>query len=182
MPRRQWRPGRRWCAVQVWRSGFEIERSLDGKNYEQIGWKNAKGKENQNTDYNFQDNHPVFNQLLYYRLKAYDKDGSFEYSKIKTVQLNRADLGISIFPNPNTGRFFIQSSLGNQPLSLTIYNNIGQKVIEANIQSDYVDYSSLKSGIYFLKITSDTSDEVIKKMIVYKLFVSCSLFNNFHHF
>ena len=39
-------------------------------------------------------------EILYYRLKMFDKDGSFTYSKVITVSIPPADYIVTVYPNP----------------------------------------------------------------------------------
>ena len=72
--------------------------------------------------------------------------------------------GIAVYPNPLQNTFTLK--LGNADLgslSIQIYNVIGKKVYEKHtLQSRTVDVSTLKSGIYILKIMSATQQKTIK--------------------
>jgi len=98
------------------------------------------------------------------RMAAWDGDGinirngDSTYYYYQTVQgindLAKPDGNISVFPNPNNGKFIINSSI---PLSsIEIYNTLGEKIESKFIltlkTSHEVDIQGIDEGIYILKI------------------------------
>ena len=75
---------------------------------------------------------------------------------------------ISIAPNPfeNTLKL-IGFDLNKDNYNMTIFNNLGQKVVEKNTFSDELDLQFLAKGMYFLKIT-DTTDSSYKTFTLLK--------------
>jgi hypothetical protein len=73
-------------------SHFIAEKSTDGQNYIEIGRVD-------NLPYNLVDPAPA-RGTNYYRIKHYDIDGKFEYSKVNTVYFNPAEFSFRIYPNP----------------------------------------------------------------------------------
>jgi len=87
-------------------SHFQIERSVDGKRFTQIGEVEAAGFSTAYRVYDFVDELPSGDN--YYRLKIIDRDGTTEYSRVVFVQSdclkNGENIGIvSMFPNPAMG-------------------------------------------------------------------------------
>ncbi|MGZ3850319.1 MAG: PQQ-dependent sugar dehydrogenase [Flavisolibacter sp.] len=80
---------------------FSVERSLDGRNFTAIGRVDAKGG-NAKQQYTYLDMDALSQpaNVLYYRLKMYDQNGSYAYSKIITVTLESASGMVSVYPNP----------------------------------------------------------------------------------
>lgn len=70
---------------------------------------------------------------------------------------------ILIYPNPTKNNFTIIGILNQATIS--IYNNLGMKVLEQNFSGDTTINFNLASGIYMAKIISDNK-EVTKKLIV----------------
>ncbi len=68
----------------------------------------------------------------------------------------------AIYPNPVKDLFMIKTS--ENIVSAEIYNSLGQLVLRPNISLSTVDGSSLKSGVYFVKIKTDKR-EYIEKFI-----------------
>jgi hypothetical protein len=85
-------------------SGFEVQRSIDGFNFQPIGFvptKSDNGSSSTNLQYAFEDVKP-FSTNNYYRLKQVDKDGRGVYSNIVTIRgIGVKQMTISnLYPNP----------------------------------------------------------------------------------
>ena len=63
---------------------FQVQRSADAKNLQDLGVVNAQGESNELAKYNYTDNTPLNGRNLY-RLEMVDKDGSFAYSRINEL-------------------------------------------------------------------------------------------------
>lgn len=76
---------------------------------------------------------------------------------------------ISLFPNPNNGKFtlIIESTL-HQKLNSNLYNAIGQlvlsKEVETNTQIEF-DLSNNAKGIYYLRLVSETKFHSLKFVV-----------------
>ncbi|MFT5964316.1 MAG: hypothetical protein ACI9L6_001051, partial [Flavobacterium sp.] len=70
---------------------------------------------------------------------------------------------VSVYPNPTTSKWTIESAVVIN--SLTIFNLLGQKVLEqtANDRKVSIDASNLKTGIYMLKVNNNAIKRVIKR-------------------
>lgn len=78
------------------------------------------------------------------------------------------DLGIEIYPNPVKGQKLFIKRTSNDFNSVHVYSLIGQKVLDVQLHNndiEEINVSSLKSGIYFVKI-SNGKQKAIKKIIV----------------
>ena len=67
-------------------SGYEVERSKDGKKFQKIAWVEAFGKA-EGAAYLYVDDPGGFKNRFRYRLKLVYKDKSFEYSEIRVARL-----------------------------------------------------------------------------------------------
>lgn len=89
---------------------------------------------------------------------------------VKEVAIENEINSITIFPNPAKNSITIRSSmLMNLPLSITIYNDIGQKVktlraYQNQLSSEY-NVSDLKEGIYLVNFTATNFSKTIKLII-----------------
>ncbi|TGD83021.1 T9SS type A sorting domain-containing protein [Hymenobacter wooponensis] len=93
----------RWAtATELHNEGFGLERSLDGKKWQQIVFVQGKGSTSQQQEYTYSDQPNLFDQTLYYRLRQQDTDGKSTYSSVATVTLSVSSLAssISVYPNP----------------------------------------------------------------------------------
>lgn len=140
--------------------GFEIERSIDGKNFEKIGWQDGSGENG--ARYNFDDKKVIKNQLYYYRLKQFDLDGQYEYFHIVTEKII-GEVQIDIYPNPTLDEIYFQVSndLKKEDMSLEIFDMLGRIVFadkdyfsEQESTQFSLQNANLPKGIYFLKINN----------------------------
>ena len=75
----------------------------------------------------------------------------------------RSRVPLQVYPNPNTGAFFIElPNMSNEILLLSIYNQHGAVVSKTeqrtlNRNRVYVDFD-LKQGIYMMQLTTETAD------------------------
>lgn len=154
-------------------SHFVIERSTDGKNFQDVGIVFSAGSDNERQDYKLSDaDIKNKNGLLYYRLKIVDVDKEITYSSIRIIRLgNEKDLmRIAVFPNPVTTelRITIPVAWQGQKIQLALINNLGQIVrVQKNTnasQTELIDVSELGKGIYFLK--ASTVNEVAEQRII----------------
>ncbi len=78
---------------------FELERSNDGIDYEQVTSIPAKGSAGNVTDYEFFD-YLLSGGTTYYRLKIIETDGQTYYSDVQSVKVDIGDITFHVFPNP----------------------------------------------------------------------------------
>jgi len=88
-------------AQEINSSHFVVERSIDGRNFNEVGRMQAATNSMVMRNYRFTDQTVDFNAngIYYYRLKMVDLDGSASYSQIEKVT-NSTFQSIIIFPNP----------------------------------------------------------------------------------
>ncbi len=75
--------------------------------------------------------------------------------------------GISVFPNPTSGKFTLDSKLTNGEIS--IYNLFGEKVYESTISNPNteIDLTYKSNGIYFINVKTET-ESFTQKIIIQK--------------
>ena len=152
---------------------FSIERSQNGFNFEPIGKIQTDGDSEVLKHYNFVDSNP-FSNKNYYRLKMVDIGGTFTFSKVVVVNLNKDQLTsqFSIIPNPNKGVFSLQfEQVPDENLHISVYSITGQKV-KSYILNDFntnrfpMDLSNLKSGVYMVQISSPQNQLLSSQKLV----------------
>lgn len=112
-------------ASEINNSGFEVERSSDGVNFEKIGWVEGNGTTNVEHYYLFTDEAPNHG-WNYYRLKQIDHDGKFEYSRFIPVFAD--DLPqVEIYPNPFRDHLYLSRISTDLPVEVTLTNVLGQR-------------------------------------------------------
>lgn len=154
-------------AMELDNSHFEIERSLDGKTWEMIGEVEGQGNTTEAIAYSYKDEGPFdFDQFMkvYYRLKQVDFDGSYAYSGIQKVQLQKVSLtpDVRLFPNPAQNKVNIVTvrPIGQvQVLDLT-----GKVVGDFGAQKE-IDIAHLSKGTYLIKFM-DGDNLVTEKLSI----------------
>ena len=168
-------------ATETNNHGFEVEKSLDNRNYMKIGFVQGHGTSSERNSYNFVDKN-VHSNKYYYRLKQLDNDGSFNYSKVVEVNytvINNFGLTQN-YPNPFNPTTSIQFSLPiESQVTVKLFNSVGQEVaLLTNGQfalgnhSLKIDASSFSSGTYIYTISARGIDgsefTQSKKMVLMK--------------
>jgi hypothetical protein len=135
---------------------FSVEKSVNGKEYYEIGTVEGSGNSKTRRDYTFEDGNLI--GRVYYRLKAVDLNGAYEYLKVITATATAKNT-IDVYPNPSAGKSvniqvnFEQSS----DALIEIYDNMGTKIMDATISglsNEVVFGSTLKPGTYLIKYIS----------------------------
>jgi hypothetical protein len=150
---------------------FEVETSLNGKDFNTVGTVSAR---NAGATITYSYVHPVrLNGTAFYRLKMIDKDGSFTYSSV--AKLKAASKGdFTIAPNPvkgNTVNLQVEG-MAKGSYTVSVFNNIGQQVFTKAISHDggSATYQlqlpgTVKAGIYNLQL-KDGESVINKKVVV----------------
>jgi hypothetical protein len=144
---------------------FAIERSNDATAWTELGKVKGKGNRTTRQVYSFIDREPI-ESYNYYRLKQVDYDGAFNFSKTISIQ-NRPKESITIYPNPAKDQVTINHPNGSICLLFDLLGNQLTVNSQSNSESTEMNTSSLKSGIYMIKIVENQSKkETVKKLIV----------------
>lgn len=135
--------------------GFDIERSIDGRNWVKIGFaesRSVNGNSSTKLDYSFIDNNPV-NGQNYYRLKQTDFDGKLEYSDVRSLWFSR-DGSIVVFPNPAKTYVQVAGLAGNE--SMYVYDASGRMVKQqkSNGSLNTLLLHNLSEGVYYIRIVT----------------------------
>lgn len=153
---------------------YAIERSLDGKVFEAIGFVSSKNQLAIST-YHYSD-HEYFDKVVYYRITEYDINGSFMRTGIKAKYPQHASRStLNISPNPGKGIYSLSlknTSEENQSINLSLTNLSGKEVFQEKLQmndlqqSHLLNISSLASGIYLLEVSNAShtwTEKIIKE-------------------
>jgi hypothetical protein len=149
-------------------STFTIERSSNGLNFSAIGTLNGTNA----TSYNFTDVTPIVNAKNYYRIKEFDAQGKVTYSDLRMVKFTK-DGKVEVYPIPATTNLNITfTDLTNKPVVITLYNNVGQIVLNKRVNNasstEIVNVSNLASGTYQLRITNNNEIIEDRKIVIMK--------------
>ena len=148
---------------------FTIEKSTDGKNWNNIAVVKAKGNTNYTSDYSYTDN-DINAQVVYYRIKETDITGELMYTSIKSIkadQSNQLNIGISSIGN---GKVLIQFSSEVKGTLLVQYISLSGQVVTkqeiSNPISQQILINNSLHGNYFISITNDQGIHIAKQVIL----------------
>lgn len=147
---------------------FEVQRSLDGKSgsFMTVGKVSAKGVNGKGSSYGFTDRDAPKGQLLYYRLKMVDLDGTSELSHIESLALSGASA--SVYPNP--AKNFVTVSAAEPIRSLELINMAGHGLNKTRYAGDRkvetLELRNAPAGIYQVKIEGVSGNAVFRKIVV----------------
>ena len=136
-------------------AGFQVEKSINGSDFDSIGFVEGNGTSTFSHDYVFYDENFVYTS--YYRLKQLDFTGKTGYSNIVSLENKHPNQSvISLFPNPAINTITL-SSIGSDPLiSFEIKDITGRillrKMAETNagVYNTTIPIQFLDAGMYFV--------------------------------
>lgn len=158
---------------------FDVERSIDGKNFTKLGNKAATGTDNLlANNYSFTDFTAAKLQTdkIYYRLRILENDGVGRFSNVITVNMVNDDAPVvTLYPNPvSHGKDVVYISIDNSyqgAISIKLTDMYGKTiavstVAEGQFNSAAIpfDIKSISAGIYMLHV----SDKNNREMQVFK--------------
>jgi hypothetical protein len=157
---------------------FLVERSFDGSHFETIGRVNSKNAESDANSYRFDDKNPG-SGLNIYRLKQFDTDGKFTYSKNITLTRNGATDFVKLLPNPGNFNEAVRIQIlaaANEEYKIILVDMAGKtlvsKVVNTQAGLNELELSSkneLPQGMYtvhFMGINENASDHLPIKLII----------------
>lgn len=135
-------------------SHFLIQRSADGRVFENIGRVEGAGDSDQSIDYSFVDDKPLAG-INYYRLHQFDFDGTNEVFGPIAVRFGADGGKPRLWPVPATDRLQVYLPTTDLSWNLEVFSADGQllrqqKVEDKNTQA-FFDVSALPAGVYFMR-------------------------------
>ena len=133
---------------------FDVEHSINGKNWNTIGNILAEGESQKLMTYHFTDENPATGEN-YYRLKMVDIDNSFAYSRILVLNFDGAEK-IVLYPNPVAEILSIQAFNNWEKITnVSIYDKAGRLMYTSPVKpSPTIDVRQLAGGKYIVSITT----------------------------
>jgi Secretion system C-terminal sorting domain len=150
---------------------FEVEKSINGYDFNKIGKIVAHGNSISRNDYYFLDQNANFSRA-YYRLKNVDVGGVFTHSNIISVEKQGfSNSGILVYPNPVVEGRLVNVMVGDgSPMEGIIsLNDLSGKSISSeyrtNIQGEYQISDRIQNGFYLLKIQTKNARQTTKLVV-----------------
>jgi hypothetical protein len=149
---------------------YEVERSVNGREFYKIGEVAAKGNSNSSALYGFADVAPLAGSN-YYRVKSIAADGVVKYTSVVRVTIGKGDAVVAVYPNPVKGDVVTLqlSNLSKGTYSIRLINNAGQ--IICNQQLNHGGGSSseqlvlppgLSKGNYHLEVSGKNTNIITR--------------------
>jgi PKD repeat protein len=149
---------------------FEIERSISGFDFTQIGVVRGHGNSNNPVHYRFDDRN-IEPRNYYYRLKQVDVDGRSDYSGLVLIKRNAGQEGFVdfLFPNPAREQLHILFKTSpKEKISVDIFDLSGRKVKSGIFEPDGIKLTitfsdtEMPAGSYLIRVKSPSAQSVHK--------------------
>ncbi|HHB80028.1 MAG TPA: T9SS type A sorting domain-containing protein [Saprospiraceae bacterium] len=144
--------------------GQFVEKSHNGRDWQEIAWVDGHGTTEELQDYSFVDELP-YEGINYYRLKQVDYDGKEEWSHVISTYYEGKEKSIRLYPNPANKQLFIQHHLAGN-VQAVVYDSFGNNVLIINDLSKAIDVSVLPEGIYYVQIQNQLQVLNWQKVVV----------------
>ena len=143
-------------------SHFEIEKSINSKDFQKIGQIEAAENSISTKNYDFEDIEP-YNGFNYFRLKMIDLDGKIEYSKTIAIQYEAANKA-SVYPSIVSSTLIVEMEKSAILHSIDIIHANGQFIKSIEPTSHFLEISTedLPAGLYFLQLKTKGNTEIFK--------------------
>lgn len=150
--------------------GFDVERSADGVSFEKIGFVPGRGTISVPQPYYFNDEKALRTRadVLYYRLRQLDSDGTHTYSNTVPVALPGSRLAYLIYPNPAHSTATLRVlDCDDCTATLTLTDAAGRVVLrsETTGATTPIDLSNLPSGVYLAEIVAQDGGRWQTKLV-----------------
>lgn len=149
---------------------FIVQRSVSGVDFEDVGQVAGKGFNLYDIEsrYRFEDNAPLLG-MNYYRLKAVDLDGSFEYFQVKAIKVSGSKK-VEVYPNPSAGdKIFFQINFSPSELDrIVLLDQLGVEVYNAlaGTSGNAISLPEvLPAGVYLLRYVSGDVQQTVKLLV-----------------
>lgn len=142
---------------------FEIERSTDGVSFARVGVVSADASRGTRSIYTYSDASPEGDRF-YYRLKLFDENGRYEYSRTVLLSGQRSEQ-IGFYPNPLTAGdltlTFTAATEGNATIRITDISGRVQRMLPVTVKKGsntlvLPGMTQLPAGMYALDISGAT--------------------------
>ena len=148
---------------------FQIERSMDGQNWEILGEEKGAGNSEYAIQYRFIDYQPLAG-MSYYRLKQVDFNGEFEYSELRAITLEKMNsIDINVYPQPATDWIQISTNSPIETHQVQLLNSFGQVISVNTTTMDAatlrIDTQQLPGGMYIVHLENG-AQQISKKVLI----------------
>jgi hypothetical protein len=143
-------------------SGYEIERSNDGRSFSKIGFVAASAQRS----YSYTDNRPLVSG--FYRIKSVDVDGKFMYSTTVSLRGGKSVVLLKAFMSgQNTLTIQHDAAVSGSRISISSADGRLIKSLApfAGAQQTVTDLSSAKAGLYLVRFDNGIGETETLKVV-----------------
>ncbi len=151
-------------ASELGNAGFEVQRSIDAKNFEALSFVGGKGTSTHINHYTYKDE--AVQYPAYYRLKQVDFNGRSTFSTTIRIEKKNIQEAIVFYPNPFVDRISIRSDekgFRDKIYNFQIFSSLGNCILQTTGRAEKIESLATSKlyladkGIYLLIITTDLS-------------------------
>lgn len=144
-------------AEEVNNTGFEIQKSQDGKTWELLGWVDGAG--NSETEHSYMYVDEQFTTTTYYRLRQVNFDDTYSYSKLVCVIPEKESLDrFYVYPNPShENKVRVQTPEKTQ--RLLFFDQLGRKLGQLDRPGTEEIITLPHTGSYILQVETPVGNK-----------------------
>ena len=163
----------KWAtASEINNDFFTVEKSLDNRNFNQIGTVKGSGTKNTTSHYSFEDYNPGA-LTVYYRIKQTDFNGEFDYSSVVAITPLKGINNVSFQPNPASNMVSLNwESDVREVMTIQLTTISGLVILSEQLPVDGNAYNlnidNVNNGLYMVNIMSKGSMVFRSKLVVAK--------------
>lgn len=145
---------------------FAVEKTIDGRNYTEVGTVKAKGNSTLAQSYTLTDLKPVKGNNIY-RIRLIDRDSKSNYSESRSLNFGDIKNLISLSPNPSRSKVVLTVKDNQKLLQVKLFNSLGEQVAAYKLTSESMplDISRFATGSYYISVTGEGINQREKLII-----------------
>jgi hypothetical protein len=140
---------------------FELERSIDGKNFTRIYGQRARGEASR---YTYVDNDALKGNN-YYRLRMIEANGNADYSQTVVAFVKSNGFEVEAFPNPVSNNLTVRAhGVQGSEAYVQVTDVTGKviKTVKMSGNSETIDMKGLASGMYLIKYMDSNHQQTLR--------------------
>ena len=100
-----------------------------------------------------------------YSGSSFSETSSFNTSTLSSFDTGENTLNVEVYPNPAKHDLVYIVGGNHEPMDAKLYNLEGRLILSEEIKNNSINISKLSSGVYMLKIISNSKSKVVKLIV-----------------
>jgi len=152
-------------------SHFDVERSIDGSTWEQIGTVQAAGNSTVSKSYKVKDNDARGHSVIYYRLNQVDQDGAVKVYGPTSAECFSDQNSFALFPNPAREEVTILLNDEYSKETLLIFTDMSGKEIYKQDFHDQkgklltINIGNFEPGVYLVRLIDGDTNSQFERLV-----------------